>query len=118
MPYISRRSRKMIAIFLSCALIAFASNLLTQIFSLSHLHTVLYSFLIIIWGMSVYDRVQDRRIREMLIGTAFLLLFLFVLRLSRWDLFRWSGSLDRLLWYALYIPYTGEIGRASCRERV
>jgi len=64
--------------------------------------------LIAYWALAVMKRIMNRRVRKYLILTAFLLIFMVVLRTLRWYVFD-DDTVKRILWYLYYFPQIGVI---------
>ena len=63
--------------------------------------------LLLLWMMTVRNRVTDRRLRRLILGTAASLLLFLVLQVFRGNLTFGEPVLQRYFWYSYYIPYIG-----------
>lgn len=68
---------------------------------------LLYGGLALVWGVSLYRRVADRRLMHLLVAVALMLALYTVLQLCRYALFSYDLQARRLLWYAYYLPMLG-----------
>ena len=59
--------------------------------------------LTVIWGLSVWRRVSDRRLCRLLLAAAFFSFLLFLLQAIRYSLV-WTPAEETACWYAFYIP--------------
>jgi hypothetical protein len=66
------------------------------------------SVLTILWAVTVRKRITDCRLRALMLWIAVFLLLLFVLQISRYELFYDDKTTQRYLWYAFYIPMTAQ----------
>ena len=106
MPYISRTSRRNIALF-SCALLAVAlTNWLLREFFDVLVFSCCYLLLLSAWSLTAWRRILQKRVRRYFVAGALLLALLFVLRELRWHTPPGYETLDRCLWYAFYLPLT------------
>ena len=106
MPYISYTSRRRILLFLSVFLLTVFLNMM-DFQPLRNLSSVLYGSLLIVWSMTVQQRILQGNVRRLMIAGTMFLLALFVLRICRWVYFAWLPAVDRFLWAAYYVPFTG-----------
>lgn len=106
MPYISRKSRRNILLFLAALLCAFLVSLIVHLSHTTNVATFLYSALIFIWLMSARRRILSKSIRRCLMLGAALLILLLCLREFRYEFLDRSPLAARTLWYAYYIPFT------------
>lgn len=63
--------------------------------------------LVVLWGVSIYGRIINKRVRRLFLAMAGLMLLYSLLQLGRYIFFGEEYQILRLLWYAYYIPMTG-----------
>ena len=64
---------------------------------------IYYGVCVLVWGMTVRDRIIDKESRGILIGIAGLLLAAFLIQLARYK-FIWDSAVTlRYLWYSYYV---------------
>ena len=81
------------------------SDILYGPFHLNSLFTSVFCPILIMWGFSVRNRIIMPHVRHCLVGIAFSLLMLFVLRTCRHEFFYASPEINIFLWYMFYIPF-------------
>jgi hypothetical protein len=80
--------------------------LVSQYFVLGTTHvSVYYSFLIIIWSLTVEHRILNRHIRLNLRVAAIFTISLLVIRIMKSNIFNTSFTAQRYLWYFYYVPF-------------
>lgn len=96
-----------IQLFLLCMLAALLCRRLGKISSLriicGMLRTMIYVGVYIGWGISIYKRVIQKSVRNVLIFIAELIIFWFVVRTTKY-FFTMDNQIARYLWYSYYIP--------------
>ena len=60
--------------------------------------------LLMLWIVSLQNRILQRPVRRYLMATAALLLFWLVVRVFKWDYTAGQTALNRYCWYAYYLP--------------
>lgn len=60
--------------------------------------------LLMLWIVSLQNRILQRAVRRYLVATAALLLFWLVVRVFKWDYTVGQTALNRYCWYAYYLP--------------
>ncbi len=106
MEWLSRKTKKRIALFLAVFVIAFILDILPPTKKLFRYSSSLtYGSLIIAWALTIYRRMVNRRIKRYLIAAAAFLWALFPIRISRWAFFTHSDNTGRYLWYLYYVPF-------------
>ena len=64
---------------------------------------IYYGVCVLVWALTVRDRIIDKRTRSILIGVAGLLLAAFLIQLARYK-FIWDSVITlRYLWYSYYV---------------
>ena len=95
-----------IQLFLLCMLAALLCRRLGKISSLriicGMLRTMIYIGVYIGWGISIYKRVIQKSVRNVLIFIAELIIFWFVVRTTKY-FFTMDNQIARYLWYSYYI---------------
>jgi hypothetical protein len=81
------------------------SDILYGPFHLNSLFTSVFCPILIMWGFSVRNRIIMPHVRHCLVGIAFSLLMLFVLRTCRHEFFYLSPEINIFLWCMYYIPF-------------
>lgn len=66
---------------------------------------IYYGFAALCWGVSIRSRITDKRIRRLLLGIVFLLIYCFLIQVLRYKLLENVIAL-RYAWYAYYIAIT------------
>lgn len=66
---------------------------------------IAYAGMVIAWGESVRSRIIQPQTRHLLYGISWMLVSLFVIRLSRWTFFEQSLTAKRYFCYLYYIPF-------------
>lgn len=88
---------------------------------LYNLSTILYGCLIIVWALTIRERIVEKHIRHFLLSGAIMLVLLFVLRICRWKFFQEFTPIAKYLWYAYYIPFVAtpllSLSAALCVDR-
>ena len=96
-----------IQLFLLCMLAALLCRRLGKISSLriicGMLRTMIYVGVYIGWGISIYKRVIQKSVRNVLIFIAELIIFWFVVRTTKY-FFTIDNQIARYLWFSYYIP--------------
>lgn len=64
---------------------------------------IYYGICVLVWAMTVRDRIIDKRARNILIGMAGLLLAAFLIQLARYKFIWESVTALRYLWYSYYV---------------
>ncbi len=67
---------------------------------------IVCSVVTILWGVSVKERVTNRRLRRVLILIAAALLLYLLLQIARYNLYEKTVLVNHRLWYLFYIPMT------------
>lgn len=70
---------------------------------------IYYSSLAIMWGVTIFNRVTDRRIYKMLVATVGLMIFVFMLQMCRYKLLGDDLNSIRYAWYGYYVLILGMI---------
>lgn len=65
---------------------------------------VIRSGLLIVWCVSIYNRILNRQIKKYLLIVGVLMLIWLNVRFIKWDFLHFTDPLGRYLWYAFYIP--------------
>ena len=64
---------------------------------------IFYGICVLVWAMNVRDRINDKRVRNILIGIAGLLLAAFLIQLARYKFIWENMTALRYLWYSYYV---------------
>ena len=67
---------------------------------------IVCSVVTILWGVSVKERVTNRRLRRVLLLIAAALLLYLLLQIARYNLYEKTVLVNHRLWYLFYIPMT------------
>lgn len=68
---------------------------------------IYFGFLILLWGLSIQNRIMDKRIKRFLLTMAILLVFGFVIQVFRYKLIVDGITFLRYCWYCYYIILFG-----------
>ena len=79
-------------------------NIVNQSLNLFPFSTYSYIALILFWMWTLKDEITDVYIRRRLICGGILFVFLFILRILRWEVLSDGTYADRFCWYLYYIP--------------
>lgn len=66
------------------------------------------SAVVVLWTLTVRERIIDRRLRRIIQWIAVTLLLHFLLEVLRYDLFAGNITAQRWLWYTMYLPMTAQ----------
>lgn len=103
MPPMSRRTKA----YLLTAVLAFLfANPLSWILrgEIRGASGMIFGILALIWTETLRTRLSGETLRRCMLSGAFLLFTLFPLRECRYSIFTVRTDLDRIMWYAFYIP--------------
>lgn len=107
MPQLDREQRILFFGFAGAFVAAWLAGFINVSFlQIKHASTIMYSGIIVVWILTVQERVVSQTVRRLLVTGALFLLLLFILRFCRWDVFEYDVSADQYFWYAYYIPFT------------
>ncbi|MCR4586070.1 MAG: hypothetical protein K5686_10155 [Lachnospiraceae bacterium] len=102
---ISKKSKIYICVFFAIALVINLIDLSPYIkFPFHLIEAPGWGILMMYWGVAVYLRVSDRRIRGLLIRVMLCFMFLFFLQILKYQLLKGFEHASRLCWYAYYTP--------------
>ena len=103
MPPMSRRTK---AYLLAAALAFLLANPLSWILrrEIRGASGMIFGILALIWTETLRTRLSGKTLRRCMLSGAFLLFTLFPLRECRYSIFPVRTDLDRVMWYAFYIP--------------
>lgn len=73
----------------------------------SLLQGFIYCGITIAWMISILIRINERKVRYLLVSIAVLVLLFFYLKIVRYNLIPDNGKAHRFFWYAYYIPFIG-----------
>ena len=65
---------------------------------------VIRSGLLIVWCVSIHNRILNKQIRQYLLWVGALMLLWLNVRFIKWDFLHYTDPLGRYIWYAFYIP--------------
>lgn len=65
---------------------------------------VIRSGLLIVWCVSIHNRILNKQIRQYLLWVGALMLIWLNVRFIKWDFLHFTDPLGRYIWYAFYIP--------------
>lgn len=110
-----QRVQQRSALYLTVAgVLAFISFLLFEVYFTSQSAWVRMSFglvsqvirsgLLIVWCVSIHNRILNKQIRQYLLWVGALMLVWLNVRFIKWDFLHFTDPLGRYLWYAFYIP--------------
>lgn len=110
-----QRVQQRSALYLTVAgVLAFISFLLFEVYYTSESAWVRMSFglvsqvirsgLLIVWCVSIHNRILNKQIRQYLLWVGALMLIWLNVRFIKWDFLHFTDPLGRYLWYAFYIP--------------
>lgn len=110
-----QRVQQRSALYLTVAgVLAFISFLLFEVYYTSESAWVRMSFglvsqvirsgLLIVWCVSIHNRILNKQIRQYLLWVGALMLIWQNVRFIKWDFLHFTDPLGRYLWYAFYIP--------------
>ncbi len=68
------------------------------------LRNTIHISIVVVWAVSIYMRVVNKRVRNMLIAVGLLMVGWLVVRTCKWEFLEKTDTLTRYLWYAFYIP--------------
>lgn len=81
------------------------SRMPAAVYEISHVVIlIIYVGILVAWGMSVYDRIVNKVIREYLIALVGLMMFWMLMRMLRLTVFYRVFPIGQWCWYAYYIP--------------
>ena len=107
MPYLSRKSKLFIFLFIIvAAFTAFAYLVFPSEFPINQLSSFMYTGLILVWIFTVRSRVTIGWIKEYLTMGGFILILLFIIEVVRQIYLSGDETLNRMLWYLYYFPIT------------
>ena len=69
---------------------------------------IFFCILTVLWAISVLKRIIDVRLRSLMLWLSGFLLMLFILQIARYEVLSFDPTIQRYLWYAMYIPMTAE----------
>ncbi len=108
--YISRSAKRSILLFTAGFLLCGIVHLPLPGLDYTNCITQLYcSMLLLIWALSVQERVTDRRLRSLLLWAAGFVLLFFILQIIKYDLVSGDAEGERHTWYAYYIAMLGAV---------
>ena len=110
-----QRVQQRSALYLTVAgVLVFISFLLFEVYYTSESAWVRMSFglvsqvirsgLLIVWCVSIHNRILNKQIRQYLLWVGALMLIWLNVRFIKWDFLHFTDPLGRYLWYAFYIP--------------
>ena len=107
MPYISKKSRKYIITFALAIALAVLYRIINRNFVIfMDFDSVLYICIVVVWIITVKRRMTIGNLRWYLVTGGSFIIALFIIRLTRWTFYARIITLDKLFWYAYYIPIT------------
>ena len=113
-----RKKKKLLGIIIAIIVVWGIGILSYLSIYLNHISTICYCILIFGWMMKIEERIIEDSIRRFLMMGGLSVIFLFLLRICRWDFFEYSDLVSRYLWYAYYIPIiimpSVSLGAALC----
>lgn len=65
---------------------------------------VIRSGLLIVWCVSIHNRILNKQIRQYLLWVGALMLIWLNVRFIKWDFLHYTDPLGRYIWYAFYVP--------------
>ena len=65
---------------------------------------VIRSGILIVWCVSIHNRILNKQIRQYLLWVGVLMLGWLNIRFVKWDFIHYTDPLGRYMWYAFYIP--------------
>lgn len=89
---------------LLCKEIAYSTQHYLTAALLILLRNVIHISIVAVWTVSIYMRVINRQIRNLLIAVGLLMLCWLVVKNCKWEFLYATDALTRYLWYAYYIP--------------
>lgn len=105
MIYPSGRTKRFIASFFAAMFLAVVMQFISDGgFPLLLVTSVIYGFIVITWAATVERRILQKEMRRMLLLASFGMVLLFLLRMGKYQLFLGKPDIERLLWYAYYVP--------------
>ena len=110
-----QRVQQRSALYLTVAgVLVFISFLLFEVYYTSESAWVRMSFglvsqvirsgLLIVWCVSIHNRILNKQIRQYLLWVGALMLVWLNVRFIKWDFLHFTDPLGRYFWYAFYIP--------------
>lgn len=66
------------------------------------------SAVVVLWILTIRERIIDTRLRRIIQGIAVTLLFHFLLEIFRYNLFSDNITAQRYIWYTMYLPMTAQ----------
>lgn len=110
-----QRVQQRSALYLTAAgVLVFISFLLFEVYFTSQSAWVRMSFglvsqvirsgLLIVWCISIHNRILNKQIRQYLLWVGALMLLWLNVRFIKWDFLHYTDPLGRYIWYAFYIP--------------
>ena len=101
-----RNSDKIIYVMLGIYLLAVFSRYTPSSFMFYNISIFICVVACVVWMVSIRIRIVEKPQRFRLYSIAFLILFLHVTQICKYNIFAGEGTVERLLWYAYYIPTT------------
>ena len=65
---------------------------------------IIRSALLIVWCVSIHNRILNKQIRQYLLWVGALMLIWLNVRFIKWDFLHFTDPLGRYIWYAFYVP--------------
>ena len=101
---LTKAAKRNIALFFAAFLLCGVLHILLYGVDFTFCIVQLYcGVLTILWAISVRKRVIDDRLRSLMLWVAVCLFMHFGLQILRYDLFQGNITVQRYLWYAMYI---------------
>lgn len=110
MPILDKSSKKTlllsICVFILSGLLHASPFKIKLFIDFPTFYTFLYSGVIIIWIISLSRRIINKKVRKYLLNIGLLMLFWYYLHFLKFEYFTENILIERILWYAYYIPIT------------